>query len=190
MEEKNMFHRRRFLTVAALTAAGGFIFDKNSFAQSRAVGRDVSEDVSLIMEDTTKPQKPPKPPALSAETVKIWVSKAHSDLEYIQMAFLEEPNLLNASWDWGGGDYETALEAAGHVGNKEVARFLLGKGARMNIFCAAMLGQLEVVKTILTAFPDLKESKGPHGLQLIHHAKKGGEEAKAVLDYLNSIGAK
>lgn len=53
-----------------------------------------------------------------------------------------------------------------------------------------MLGQLEVVKTILTAFPDMKDSKGPHGLQLIHHAKKGGEDAKAVLDYLTAIGAK
>ena len=87
-------------------------------------------------------------------------------------------------------DFETALEAAGHVGNKEIARFLLEHGARMNIFCAAMLGQLDLVKAILTAFPDLKESKGPHGLQLIHHAKKGGDDAKAVLDYLTSIGAK
>jgi hypothetical protein len=58
------------------------------------------------------------------------------------------------------------------------------------MFFAAMLGQLDVVKTILTAFPNLKESKGPHGLQLLHHAKKGGEDAKAVLEYLESIGAK
>ncbi len=190
MEEKNIFHRRRFLTVAAVAAASGFIYTKNCFAQSASSRSDVFEDVSLIQADTTKPQKPPKSPPLLAETVKIWVGKAHTDLEYIKMAFLEEPNLLNAAWDWGGGDFETALEAAGHVGNKEIAHFLLAKGARMNIFCAAMLGQLEVVKTILTVFPDLKDSRGPHGLQLIHHAKKGGEEAKAVLDYLNSIGAK
>jgi hypothetical protein len=190
MEEKNVFPRRRFLTVAALTTASSLIFDKHGFAQSRPFGKDISDDVSLIQADTTKPQKPPKPPALFPESVKIWVGKAHSDLEYIKMALLEEPNLLNAAWDWGGGDFETALEAAGHVGNKEIAHFLLSKGARMNIFCAAMLGQLEVVKTILTAFPDLKDSKGPHGLQLIHHAKKGGADALAVLDYLNAIGAK
>ena len=59
----------------------------------------------------------------------------------------------------------------------------------MNIFCAAMLGKIEIVRTILTAFPNLKSSKGPHGLQLLHHARKGGEQAKEVLDYLQSIGA-
>lgn len=59
----------------------------------------------------------------------------------------------------------------------------------MNIFCASMLGRIEIVKSVLTAFPELKASKGPHGLQLMHHAKKGGEQAKEVLDYLQSIEA-
>jgi hypothetical protein len=48
---------------------------------------------------------------------------------------------------------KTALEGAGHMGNKDIANFLLSKGARMNIFCAAMLGRLDVVKAILSAFP-------------------------------------
>jgi hypothetical protein len=185
MEEKKVLRRRHFLTLAALTTASGFVFDKNGFAQSAP-----KKDASLVTTDTIKPPKPPKPAPLSAEMVNEWVGKAHSDLAYIKAAFEKEPQLLNASWDWGGGDFETALEAAGHVGNKDIARFLLEKGARMNVFCAAMLGQLDVVKTILTAFPNLKESKGPHGLQLLHHAKKGGEDAKAVLEYLESIGAK
>ena len=59
----------------------------------------------------------------------------------------------------------------------------------MNVFCAAMLGQLEIVKGILALHPGLKLSKGPHGLQLLHHAKQGGPEASAVLEYLQSIGA-
>jgi hypothetical protein len=75
------------------------------------------------------------------------------------------------------------------MGNKEIARFLLSKGARMNVFCAAMLGQLEIVKGILALHPGVKLSKGPHGLQLLHHAKQGGPEASAVLEYLQSIGA-
>jgi hypothetical protein len=53
-----------------------------------------------------------------------------------------------------------------------------------------MLGKLDMVKALLTAFPNLKDSKGPHGLQLIHHATKGGEDAKEVLAYLQGIGAK
>jgi hypothetical protein len=97
--------------------------------------------------------------------------------------------LLNACCDWGGGDFETAIEGAGHVGRKDIAEFLLENGARMNLFCAAMLGRLDIVKATLSEFPNLKVSKGPHGLQLLHHARKGGPESVTVLDYLVSIGA-
>ena len=131
-----------------------------------------------------------KPAALKPELVNEYVRMAHSDLDKTKAFLVQEPALLNASWDWGGGDFETALEAAGHMGRKDIANFLLEKGARLNIFCAAMLGKLDIVKTTLTNFPNLKDSKGPHGLQLLHHAKKGGAEAKEVLDYLMSIGAK
>lgn len=133
--------------------------------------------------------RPPKPPALAPELVKEFVGKSHSDLARVKELLALEPGLLNAMWDWGGGDFESGLEAAGHVGNREIAEFLLSKGARMNVFCAAMLGELDVVKSILGRWPDLKKSKGPHGLQLVHHAKKGGERARPVLDYLESIGA-
>jgi len=51
------------------------------------------------------------------------------------------------------------------------------------------LGGLDVVKAILSAYPELKTSTGPHGLQLLHHANKGGVEAAPVLEYLKSIGA-
>jgi hypothetical protein len=33
----------------------------------------------------------------------------------------EFPTLLYATWDWGGGDFETALEGPGRVGTKEIA---------------------------------------------------------------------
>ena len=129
-------------------------------------------------------------PALKAELVNEFVKISHTDIDKTKSMLESEPALLNASRDWGGGDFETALEAAGHMGRKDIADLLFAKGARLNIFCAAMLGKLEMVKTTLTAFPDLKTSKGPHGLQLLHHARKGGEDAKEVLDYLVSIGAK
>jgi hypothetical protein len=53
-----------------------------------------------------------------------------------------------------------------------------------------MLGELELVKTFITAFPDMKDVVGPHKISLLRHAKAGGEPAKKVLDYLESIGAK
>ncbi len=135
------------------------------------------------------PAKKPKGDPLAAELVKEWVTKAHSDPARIKELFVQEPRLLNAAWDWGEGDFETALEAAGHVGNREIAHFLLENGARMNLFCAAMLGHLDLVRTTLDIYPELKKSAGPHGLKLKHHASKGGEPAKAVLEYLESIGA-
>jgi len=134
-------------------------------------------------------QRREKPPALRQELVKDFVVKGHGDLAGVKAMLDEEPGFLNACWDWGAGDFETALEGAGHVGNKEIATYLISKGARMNIFVAAMLGQMEVVKAILTAFPDIIYSKGPHGLTFLHYARKGGEEAVPVLEYLKSLGA-
>ena len=143
----------------------------------------------LFLSAQTTGVKKAKGDPLAPELVKEWVGKAHSDLARVKELYAQEPQLLNASWDWGGGDFETALEAAGHVGNRDIAEFLLDKGARMNLFCAAMLGKIDIVKAILTAFPDLKNSAGPHGLKLKHHALKGGDPAKPVLDFLIEIEA-
>jgi hypothetical protein len=66
------------------------------------------------------------------------------------------------------------------MGRKDIALFLISSGARMDIFHAAMLGRLDIVKPMLTAFPNLAASKGPHGITLMAHAQKGGEEASRV----------
>jgi hypothetical protein len=128
-----------------------------------------------------------RPDPLQGDLVKEFVIAGHGNLQRVKELLSQHPGLLNCAWDWGAGDFETALEGAGHVGNKEVAEYLLGQGARMNIFAAAMLGKIEIVKSTLTAFPNLKTSKGPHGLMLMHHATKGG--SKEMMEYLNEIGA-
>jgi hypothetical protein len=130
-----------------------------------------------------------KPAPLSAELVLDFVRNSHGNFEKVKELLEKNPTLLNASWDWGNGDFETGMEAAGHTGRVQIAEYLLSKGARMNIFCAAMLGRMDIVKPTLEAYPNLKLSKGPHGLALIHHAEKGGENAKEVLAYLKEIGA-
>ena len=163
----NLINRKVFLSLATLGGTG-LMFP--AYVQS-----------------SVQPKQKPDP--LEKELVKEFVIKGHGDLNRVKELLEKEPGLLNASWDWGGGDFETALEGAGHVGNKEIANFLLQMGARMNIFCAAMLGRLDIVKGYLALYPELKFSKGPHGLQLLHHAKKGGDEALPVLEYLQSIGA-
>lgn len=131
-----------------------------------------------------------KPAPLKLETVKEFVGVSHGNFDRMKEMLENDHLLLHVSYDWGGGDYESGIEAAGHVGNKEIANYLLGKGARYNIYLACMLGHLDVVKQVLTSNPNLLNSKGPHGFTMLHHAQKGGEGSLAVVDYLQSLGAK
>jgi hypothetical protein len=130
-----------------------------------------------------------RPAPLSPELVLDFVRSAHRDLDRVKELLDKEPNLLNATWDWGKGDFESGIGAAGHMGLTEMAEYLISKGARMDIFVATMLGKMDIVRPVLDAFPNLKTSKGPHGISLLAHAEKGGEKAKSMLEYLKSIGA-
>ena len=131
-----------------------------------------------------------KPAPLKGELVKEFVGVSHGKFDRVKEMLENEHLLLHASWDWGGGDFESGIEAAGHVGNKEIANYLLGKGARYNIYLACMLGHIDIVKQVLNFNPGLLNSKGPHGFTMLHHAQKGGDEAKAIADYLQTLGAK
>jgi len=126
-------------------------------------------------------------PALELNLVQELVGVAHTDLERTKALLAQEPGLINATWDWGGGDFESALGAAAHMGNAPIANFLLENGARLDLYAAAMLGKLEIVKAVLEIFPDAINIPGAHGIPLIKHAEAGGEDAKAVLEYLKSL---
>src|SRR5918992_1045212 len=125
-----------------------------------------------------------QPPPLSPELVQEFVAKAHGDLDTVQELLDKEPALLNAAWDWGAGDWETGLGAAAHMGEREIALFLLERGARLDVFAAAMLGWVEVVRAALAERPELHETPGPHGIPLIEHARQGGEAAREVVALL------
>lgn len=126
-------------------------------------------------------------PALKINLVQEFVAVAHTDLNRVKEMLAQEPGLVNATWDWGGGDFETALGAAAHMGARDIAEFLLERSARLDIFAAAMLGKLDIIKAALAAFPDAIKTPGPHGIPLIAHAQAGGEDAKSVLEYLQSL---
>lgn len=126
-------------------------------------------------------------PALDAALVQEFVGNSHGNLERVKELLAGEPALINACWDWGGGDFETGLGAAAHMGRRDIAVYLLEQGARLDLFAAAMLGKLEVVIAALASFPTAVHTPGPHGIPLIAHARAGGEEAKEVLDYLESL---
>jgi hypothetical protein len=128
-----------------------------------------------------------KKPQINRLFVQDFVIYAHSELDMVKKLLAKEPMLVNATMDWGGGDWETGLGGASHMGRKDIVEVLLEHGARIDIFCAAMLGQLEVIRTFLTHQPKLIDARGPHGFTLHFHAQVGGHDSEKVLDYLQSI---
>ena len=128
----------------------------------------------------------PKKLSLSPELVNEFVNVAHSNFARVKELLQQEPALLDASWDWGGGDWETALGAAAHMGKTDIAIYLVDRGARMDIFSAAMLGKLDIVRAIAAGQPTALTAPGPHGISLMSHAKKGGKNAAAVVEFLKA----
>jgi len=131
-----------------------------------------------------------RPPQLDPELVQEFVVTAHADLNGVRALLDSEPRLVNATWDWGGGDWETGLGGAAHMGRRDVALFLLKRGARLDVFAAAMLGETEIVRAMLASFPALRDERGPHGIPLIAHAEAGSDRGRDVLDLLKREEAK
>jgi hypothetical protein len=142
-------------------------------------------------------QAPPLPYAISAADafpqqdpglVKDAVGASHGNFARIRELVEKQPAMARASIDWGFGDWETCIDAASHVGNRPIADFLLTHGARPTIFSAAMMGQLDAVKAFTAARPGIQKTLGPHGITLMSHAKAGGPDAAAVVQYLATLG--
>jgi len=162
-------------------------------SRSRFIQRSIVGAGAILLPPSilnAQSQQPEKPPPIKLEIVKEFVGVSHGNFVRVKEMLENDHLLLHISYDWGGGDFESGIEAAGHVGNREIAAYLLGKGARYNVYLACMLGHLDIVKQVLTGNPQLLNSKGPHGFTMLHHAMKGGEDSKAVVDYLQSLGAK
>ena len=125
-------------------------------------------------------------PRLDTALVQDFVRVAHGDLDRTRELIAREPALANAAWDWGGGDWETALGAAAHMGRRQIALFLIEHGARLDLFAAAMLGYFDIVSAVLSDFPEMRQAPGPHGIPLVEHARAGGADARAVLELLET----
>jgi hypothetical protein len=131
-----------------------------------------------------------RPDPIKKEFVKEFVGASHGKFDRVKEMLEDYPNLIYSVWDWGDGDFEMCIGAAGHVGNKEIANYLLEKGARINLFVLTMLGKTDLVKPILETYPQFLNVAGPHGFTLLHHAKRGGEDAKEIYTYLEEKGLK
>jgi hypothetical protein len=193
------FGRRGFVAWASVAAAGsgmGVVRGQETAPQSDPQATPGSQQPAAagpteaaFERDYEAPKFRPswKKEQISRLLLQDFVIFAHSELEMTQKLLDREPGLLNGAVDWGGGDFETALGGASHMGRRDIVNFLLERGARIDVFAAAMLGQLDAIRSFLTLQPALIDAKGPHGFGLHFHAQVGGDEAKPVLEYLQSI---
>lgn len=186
----DLFSRRSF---AALAASSVVATATGLRAQDPPAAADLPQPrvptEAAFERDYEPPQFKPswKREQINRLLIQDFVIFAHMDLEMTKRLLDKEPGLALATINWGAGDWESGLNAAAHMGRRDIAVYLLANGARMDIFCAAMLGMLEPVKAFLTFEPKLIDAKGPHGFSLHFHAQVGGKAAEPVLDYLQSV---
>jgi hypothetical protein len=166
----NVMNRRRFiaktLTSAAALGVGALVSD----AQTNSTITSGTTNASELVR-----RRAP----LDLKLVSAFVIAGHFNLPRVKELLAQEPALVFASWDWGGGDWETALGGASHTGQSKIAKYLLEQGARIDAFCSAMLGEREVLTTLLATNPSAASTKGPHGYTLLYHVAISGEVVMA-----------
>ena len=160
--------RRELIAAAPLAALAGI----TGTAASPAGGETVTADF----------------PAHERDVVKEVVGKSHSDYARVKGLVEARPALAKAVYDWGYGDWESALGAASHVGRRDIAELLMAHGARPDLFTAAMMGWLDVVRNAVAASPGVQKQTGPHGITLLAHARAGGAGAVGVVAFLEQLG--
>jgi uncharacterized protein len=125
---------------------------------------------------------------LTTEQIREFVLAGHGNLARVKEMLAETPALLNAAYQWQDNDYETALQAAAHVGNRVIAEYLLTQGAPLDICTAAMLGRQVEVERFVAGDPAQIGAAGAHGISLLTHAALSGD--LALVQWLFAHGAR
>ena len=115
------------------------------------------------------------------------VALAHGRIESVRLALERDATLANATVDWGGGDWESALGAAAHMGRRDIAELLLEHGARLDVFAAAMLGEVEASSAILDGTPGDARRKGPARRSRSARTRGRRRAGAAVLELLDVV---
>ena len=180
--------RRRFIKSAAFGLIGITAFG-NSSAQDVINKIELGNNAEPLFY---------RYPSMNDNMVSGIVGASHGNFDKVKELVTARPELAGASWDWGFGDWETALGAASHVGRRDIAEFLISHGVRPDIFTYAMLGMLNSVKEIIETVPGIQTHGGPHGITLLQHAKNRLENkdisapdaanVSKVISYLESLG--
>lgn len=169
----NNLSRRSFLTSASLALSVRF---PAWLGETDSLHR---RSTPMVVGDTF-PAQPP-------ELVRDLVTVSHFDLNRVKELVGTHPSSVIAAWDWGFGDWETPLGGASHMGNRPIAEYLISQGAPTSLFSAAMLGQLDLLRALVAAQPGIQRIHGPHSISLLAHARMGGDAARPVLEFLQSL---
>jgi hypothetical protein len=175
---------RRFLVRNSILGIIGGTLPSNIFAAS---------NIYEIQESPIPSVNKYRYPSIEESIVNEVVGLSHFNLEKVKTLVQARPELAKATWDWGFGDWETALGAASHTGRRDIIEFLLSYGARPDIYTFSALGNYTLVKSMIKAMPGIQKNLGPHGISLLQHAKNGYEfeknkSSKDLVDYLESLG--
>jgi ankyrin repeat protein len=128
-----------------------------------------------------------KPTSIPQEAVREFVISGHGNLARVREMLDETPELLNVKYQWADNDWESAIQAAAHVGSAPVAEYLISKGAPLEICTAAMLGRRGEIDSMLASDTALIYQNGAHGIPLLAHAAFNGD--MALFSYLMTRGA-
>ncbi len=115
-----------------------------------------------------------------AETTEMLEAVKSGDVSRVKQLLGADPGLANARAESG----ESAFLLSLYYGHAAVKELLLSSGAVLNVHEAAAAGELERVKALITASPNLLSSFSHDGFAPLHLAAFFGQQA--IVDYLLS----
>ena len=130
---------------------------------------------ALVRDDTN---------GLPSQFVNAFVLYSHFSLPQVKKWVEQCPDLLNtrASWD------ELSVEAAAHMGRKDIGRLMLDRGAAYSLATAVVFGSLQDVKRMLSEEPRCIRERGAHSFPLLWYTAFGEPNLEAA-QYLIGRGA-
>lgn len=117
------------------------------------------------------------------QTTEMLEAVKSGDVARVKKLLSTDPGVVNARAESG----ESAILLSLYYGHAAIKELLLASGAELNVFEAAAAGELDKVKSLTTASPDLVRSFSHDGFTPLHLAAFFGQ--KAVVEHLLSVGA-